>query len=265
MWPMTIEASIANVLSVPEPIDVMNVRVVPWESYTHALAYIEDAVESGRKTSWVAINPQKIYRAWHEPELLKVVNSADVGICDGIGVSIASRIVNGRGIPRCTGCDLFFAILPLAAAKGWRVFLLGATPESNAGACAKLVEKHPDLRIVGTQDGYFEDASSVIRRINDAQTDLLFVAMGSPKQEYWIHRHRQRINASFCMGVGGSFDVASGTARRAPSIFRKTGTEFLFQLMMEPKKRWQRQKVYFPYMLRVLGRRVFGSSRKPTF
>ena len=251
-------AETENRVAVPPAVEVMNVPVVPLESYGQALASIEDAIESRRKAFWVAVNPQKIYRAWKDPQLMDVLKRADVGICDGVGVSIASRILNGRGIPRCTGCDLFFRLLPLAARKGWGVFLLGASPESNRVACLRLRERHPDLRIVGRRDGYFDDSSSVIEEINASGAEMLFVAMGSPKQEYWISRHREAIDASFCMGVGGSFDVASGAAPRAPKAFRKTGTEFLFQLMREPRKRWKRQKVYFLFMLRVIGRRLAG-------
>ncbi len=154
---------------------------------------------------------------------------------------------------------MFLRIVPHAAKKGWGVFLLGASPESNAEACAKLQEAYPDLRIVGHQDGYFKDSAQVVSHINSSGADLLFVAMGSPTQEYWIAEHREKINAPFCMGVGGSFDVVSGTIRRAPAIFRRTGTEWLFQLVTEPHKRFRRQTVYVPFMLRVLSKRLVGS------
>ncbi len=243
----------------PEPVDVMGVPVMSFDSYLHALGCIEKVVEKRQKAFWIAVNPQKVYRAWHEKELADVLNNAEATYCDGVGVSLASRIVNGHGVSRITGCDLFFRTLSLASEKGWGVFLLGASPESNSGACKRLKEMHPDLRIVGRQDGYFKDASAVIQQINASKADILFVAMGTPKQEYWIARHRDAINASFCMGVGGSFDVASGTIKRAPRIFQRTGTEFVFQLITEPLKRWPRQKVYFPFMLKVIGRRLINS------
>jgi len=196
-----------RLVGVPTPINVMGVPVVPFESYGQALECVESTVESGRKSFWVAINPQKCHRAWQEPDLMDVLKGADVGFCDGVGISVASRILHGRGIDRCTGCD----------------------------------------------------SLQVVEQINASKADLLFVAMGSPKQEHWIWRHREAIDASFCMGVGGSFDVASGNLTRAPRIFQKTGTEFLFQLVTEPRKRWPRQKVYFPFMLKVIGKKVFGS------
>ena len=245
--------------NMPEPINVMGVPVVPFGSYDQALDIIEKAIESGRKSFWIAVNPQKVYRAWHEQELMDIMEQADVAICDGVGVSMASKILHGRSIERVTGCDLFFKLLFLASRKNWGVYLLGASPESNTAACTKIQKMYPNLRIVGRRDGYFKDSSNVIKHINNSKADLLFVGMGSPQQEYWIWHNREAIKVSFCMGIGGSIDVASGKLKRAPRIIQKIGTEFLFQLITEPRKRWPRQKVYFPFMFRVIGKKVFGS------
>jgi N-acetylglucosaminyldiphosphoundecaprenol N-acetyl-beta-D-mannosaminyltransferase len=241
---------------IPVPLSIMGIPVTPFESYAQALECIERIIESDQKTWWVAINPVKIYNAWHNPELLDLLRQIDVGICDGVGVSIASMILHGRSINRCTGCDLFFRLLFLASRRKWGVYLLGASAQSNAAARSELQKMYPELRIVGWHDGYFKDSHTVIEQINSSGADLLFVAMGSPKQEHWIWRHRQAIDANFCMGVGGSFDIASGRLRRAPRVFRMTGTEFLFRLVREPLKRWPIQKVLFPYFLRVVGQKM---------
>ncbi|MEA3227255.1 MAG: WecB/TagA/CpsF family glycosyltransferase, partial [Planctomycetota bacterium] len=143
---------------------------------------------------------------------------------------------------------------------GWGVYLLGASSQSNAAARSRLQETYPDLKIVGWQDGYFEDSDAVVEHINASGASLLFAAMGSPKQEHWISRHRHAINANFCMGVGGSFDIASGGLKRSPKVFRVTGTEFLFRLVMEPRKRWRIQKVLFSYFLRVMRVKLSGFS-----
>ncbi len=243
-------------VQIPGSVDIMGVPVMPFESYDQALGCAEDAIEAGRKSFWVAINPIKIYNAWHKPELMSLLQQADVGICDGVGVSITSWLLHGHSIKRCTGCDLFFKVIGRASQKGWSVYLLGASAQSNAAARTRLQKMYPDLRIVGWRDGYFEDSEEVIADINSSGADLLFVAMGSPRQERWISTNRRAIDAAFCMGVGGSFDVASGGLSRAPKIARITGTEFLFRLIMEPRKRWKIQKVLLPYFLAVLGRRL---------
>ena len=258
--PVMVKRLTDKVTNIPESIYVMGVPVVPFESYSEALDCIEKAVESRKKSFWIAINPQKCYRAWHEQKLMDILNRADACICDGVGMSIASRILNGVSIRRCTGCDLFFKVLSLATRKEWSVFLLGASPKSNSRACMNLRQKYPGLKITGSQDGYFKDSTKIIEKINESNADMLFVAMGSPKQEYWIWQNWESINVKFCMGVGGSFDVASGNLKRAPKIFQNTGTEFLFQLITEPRKRWPRQKVYFPFMLTIVCKKIFGTA-----
>jgi N-acetylglucosaminyldiphosphoundecaprenol N-acetyl-beta-D-mannosaminyltransferase len=249
-----------NSTCMPEPLSVTGVPVVPFSTYDQALECAEKAISSNRRSFWVAVNPIKIYHAWHTPELLGLLRQTDACFCDGVGVSIASRILNGRGIKRITGCDLFFKLLSLASRKQWGVYLLGASPESNAAAREAIQKMHPDLKVVGWQDGYFKDSQAVVEKINRSGADLLFVAMGSPKQEYWIARHRQAIHACFCMGVGGSFDVAAGNVKRAPRIFRMTGTEFLFRFIMEPRKRLSSQGILLSFLTQVIGRKLFGDS-----
>ncbi len=244
----------------PEPLSVTGVPVVPFENYDQALECAEQMIQSERQSFWVAVNPIKIYHAWHTPELLSLLRQTDACFCDGVGVSIASRILNGRGIKRVTGCDLFFKLLALASRRQWGVYLLGASPKSNAAARAGIQRMYPDIKIVGWQDGYFEDADAVVDDINRSGAKLLFVAMGSPKQEYWIARHRQAIHAHFCMGVGGSFDVAAGSVKRAPRIFRMTGTEFLFRFIMEPRKRLSNQGILLRFLTRVIGRKLLGDT-----
>ncbi len=253
------EPAVSITTSTPTPLSVMGIPVTPFETYEQALECIGEAIESRRKSFCVAINPIKVYNAWHEPQLQDLLREADFNICDGIGVSIASRILHGRGLHRITGCDVFFRLLARASEKQWRVYLLGASPQSNAAARAQLQQRYPGLRIVGWQDGYFQDSQKVIEQINASKADLVFVAMGSPKQEYWIWHHRRQINASFCMGVGGSFDIASGNLKRAPKVFRMTGTEFLFRFLLEPRKRLSHQKILLFFLLRILGRRLFGT------
>ncbi len=237
----------------PEALSILGVAVTPFDSYSQAVACIEDLIASGRKSLCVAVNPEKVYRALHDPALMAALAQADIGTCDGIGVVLAARLLHHRRLIRCTGCDLFFHLVARAAQKGWRIFLLGASAESNRRAAADLVERYPALQIVGREDGYFQDSGAIVRKINESGAEILFVAMGSPKQELWIAQHRAVLQTPFCMGVGGTFDVAAGTARRAPRICQKTGTEFLFQLATRPGwglvTRWRRTGARLLFLL----------------
>ena len=224
----------------PKALPLMILHVTPFLSYRHACACIEGLIESREKAFSVAVNPEKLFKSENDQKLADLINSAQIFICDGIGAAVACLLLHGRFLRRITGVSLFYELVNAALTKGWKIYLLGASAEVNEGACKELLAKYPGLKIVGNHDGYFDDSEEVIREVNDSGADILFVAMGSPKQESWIAENRDKINAFFCMGVGGTFDVVSGKVKWAPAFFRKTGTEWLYRLLSEPK-RWRRQ------------------------
>jgi N-acetylglucosaminyldiphosphoundecaprenol N-acetyl-beta-D-mannosaminyltransferase len=135
---------------------------------------------------------------------------------------------------RVTGVQLFFDLIAAAEREGLGVFLLGASPESNEAAYRKLQDQYPALNVAGRHHGYFENDESIVEIINASGADMVFVAMGSPKQECWIAENRDRLTAPFVMGVGGTFDVVSGQAEWAPAFFRRTGTEFIYRSYKQP-------------------------------
>jgi N-acetylglucosaminyldiphosphoundecaprenol N-acetyl-beta-D-mannosaminyltransferase len=239
----------------PGSLSIMGIKVVPFASYSQAVGCVADRIRFKKKSFCVAINPEKVYRAGQDQKLKAVLDRADFGICDGVGVSIAAGVLYGHRIPRCTGVDLFLKLIEQASKADWKIFLLGASPEVNETACQKLQERYPTLKIVGHQNGYFKDNATVIEQINSSGADMLFVAMGSPRQEFWISENRAAIEASFCMGVGGTLDVVSGNIKRAPRFFRQTGTEFLYRLISEPK-RWRRQTALPLFMFSVLRKKI---------
>jgi N-acetylglucosaminyldiphosphoundecaprenol N-acetyl-beta-D-mannosaminyltransferase len=237
--------------TLPTKIQVMGVGVTPFEGYEQATEAVNRRARHGEKTSIVAINPEKLYAANKDSELREILNRPEVGICDGIGAAIAVRWLYGREIPRVTGVALFFELIEMAARKGRRVFLLGGSAEVIEAAAKKLCCDHPDLVVAGRHHGYFEDSHEVVDLINAANADIVFVAMGSPKQELWISEHRDQISAPIFMGIGGTLDVVSGRVKWAPALFRKTGTEWLYRLISEPK-RWRRQLVLPKFLLLLL-------------
>ena len=230
---------------------ILGVPLTDLRSYRHAEDTIVEHVHNGTKTFCIAINPEKIYRSQSDSELMGLINSADFHICDGVGAAIAANILIRQKIARITGVQLFYNLMARAEKEELKVFLLGAKPKSNEGAYQKLKEMHPQLKIVGRQDGYFKDDLKVVEQINDSGADMVFVALGSPRQEQWISNHRNIINAPYCMGIGGTLDVVSGNVKWAPMFFRKTGTEFLYRLVCEPT-RFKRQLVIPKFMLLVL-------------
>jgi N-acetylglucosaminyldiphosphoundecaprenol N-acetyl-beta-D-mannosaminyltransferase len=247
--------------SLPESLAILGTPVTVLNSYDHATDLVRERVASRLPTLCLAVNPAKIYLARRDPILRRVLDTAQLRICDGTGVAVAALLLHGRRLRRCTGIELMLRLVGLSARERWRVFLLGASPESNAGARARLLETYPGLRIVGNRDGYFKDSAEVVAAVNASGADLLFVAMGSPRQEMWIAEHLPRLNVSFCMGVGGSFDVISGLVRWAPAICRKTGTEWLYRVLMQPS-RIPRLWTNGLFALNVLAAAVAGRTRE---
>ncbi len=215
---------------------ILGIPVHVFPSHGHAADFVRRRLDSGLRTFCIAMNPEKLYRAQREEKLRRVLMSADVRLCDGIGVSLASRMLCRSPLPRCTGIDLFIEMVSVAAREEWSVYILGASPEVNARARVELRRRFPNLRIAGARHGFFKDSTGVVDEINRSGADLLFAAMGSPRQEFWIAEHRPILRPRFCMGVGGSLDVVAGVVKRAPAVFQKTGTEWLFRLVSDPRR-----------------------------
>jgi len=212
---------------------------------------LEQAVErvagfvGSRQSCWIiTLNPELLYRAWSERDLLNLINRADLVTADGVGIVWACRMA-GRPVPeRVTGIDLMLRLSARAAKEGWRVFLLGAAPGVAGEAASRLKRLYPGLVVAGTHHGYFSPAEepSVVELVRQARPDLLFVALGAPKQEYWVVRNRAALGAAVAVGVGGSFDVVAGRMRRAPFWMQRLRLEWLFRLLKEPA-RWRRMLV----------------------
>ena len=248
--------------AVTDPLSILGVPVTPFGSFEAAARCAHDRIAAGLKTFCVAINPEKIQRANRDAALRRALDAASLRICDGVGVSLAAALLYRRKLARCTGVDLFIELARLAAAKHWKVFLLGGTPESNEGARLRLLEWFPEIELAGWRDGYFSDSDAALAQINASRADVLFVALGSPRQELWIAENLDRLRPVLSMGVGGSFDVLSGKARRAPLVFRRSGTEWLFRLLMHPA-RIRRQLALPAFAFQVMKEKLTAVARVP--
>lgn len=220
------------------------------EDYDELIEQIFERIERKEKSLIVAINPEKIMKAKDDPALKKLLNEAEFQIPDGIGVILASKIQKGNITKRVTGIDMMMRLCEEAAKRQKRIFLYGAKPGVAAAAAEKLKELYPGIQIAGVQHGYAKDNEKVAAKINEAKPDILFVAMGSPKQENWINANRDRLYPIIYQGVGGSFDVLAGNVKRAPEFFQKAGLEWFYRLMLEPK-RIKRQMALPKFLLEV--------------
>jgi N-acetylglucosaminyldiphosphoundecaprenol N-acetyl-beta-D-mannosaminyltransferase len=239
-------------------IDVKRIEVcgVPVDCLTmaDALRVTEDWIEKGdHPFTILAVNPEKVIRAQQDSTLLATLRSSGLLIPDGIGVIMAIRLLDLGRAERIPGAELMPKLCERAALKGYTVFLFGASAEVNQQAVAVLRDQYPGIRIVGSQHGYVkeEEMPSVIARINECQTDLLFVALGSPHQELWMARYLPQLKVKVCQGVGGTFDVIAGRVRRAPKFFRSLHLEWFYRLASNPS-RLRRQTALPKFAYRIL-------------
>jgi N-acetylglucosaminyldiphosphoundecaprenol N-acetyl-beta-D-mannosaminyltransferase len=139
---------------------------------------------------------------------------------------------------RVPGAELMPGLCELAANNGYSIFLYGAAPEVNRRAADVIGRRYPGIRIAGRQHGYLKDAEmeAFLRRLRELSPDILFVALGSPKQEQWIMEHMPQTGIKVCQGVGGTLDVISGRVRRAPRVFRSIHLEWLYRLLADPRR-----------------------------
>lgn len=227
---------------------------------SETLDLIESLIRSGGHHRMVVVNASKLVLAEKDLLLREILVTSDIITADGMSVVWASRCSRNFGaglVERVTGIDTMTELSQRAAQKGYRVFLLGAAPGVAQAAAHQLQCVYPGLRVVGCHDGYFPDSESirVASMIQESRPDILFVAMGSPKQEHWLATYGAQTGAAFCIGVGGSFDHIAGRVRRAPRWMQKVGLEWLFRFAQEPRRLWRRYLIgnaeFVSFLLRL--------------
>jgi N-acetylglucosaminyldiphosphoundecaprenol N-acetyl-beta-D-mannosaminyltransferase len=201
----------------------------------------------------VTLNVEILYQAQTDAVLLELLQEADLVVPDGHGVVWAGRRCGHQLPERVTGIDLLQALATQGAEHHWRIYLLGSSPGVAARAGSNLSRGYPGLEIAGSDHGYFSEAEeeAVVKRIKEASADILFVGLGSPKQEFFIRRHDHELGSTVAIGVGGSFDVLAGLLKRAPRIYQMLHIEWVYRVIQEPA-RWRRIMVLPLFVLRVL-------------
>jgi N-acetylglucosaminyldiphosphoundecaprenol N-acetyl-beta-D-mannosaminyltransferase len=218
-------------------------------------------VESGVPHLVVTLNGEMAARAFRDAEFLGVVQQADLVVADGVGIVWGVRMLGTRIENRIPGIEFSGSLLALAERRGYRAYFLGAKPDIVERAASNATARYPGLNVVGFHSGYLDAAEEgrVIQEIRDGHVDILLVGMGGGAQEKWIWRHRD-MGVPIAIGVGGTFDVWSGLVRRAPRFVQKTGTEWLYRLVVQPS-RIRRVGSIFYFMFRVLAHRRTASRR----
>ena len=216
---------------------------------SQAHKYILEHIEEKKKLHVITINAEIIMLAKENKEFSEIVNNAGLIIPDGSGVVLALKKQKINN-PKVAGIEL---ALKCVKDGNSRIFLFGGKEDVIKSAYEKLKTDYPQSNIIGYRNGYFseDEEEKIIEEINSLNPDILLIGLGVPKQEQWIVKMFNKINASVFIGVGGSFDVFSGKIQRAHFIMRKWHLEWLYRLYKEPW-RWKRMLVLPRFVFNVL-------------
>ena len=184
----------------------------------------------------VTPNTEMAYEALHDESFRAILNGASLVLPDGAGVVLGAKILKTPLKEKVAGIDFAANLLGVLEETGGRLYLLGGKPGIAEQAAENMKKTHPKLCICGTADGYFRDEAPVIARINEARADVVFVCLGAPKQECFMHDHRAELNVRLMIGLGGSLDGFAGTVRRAPKWMIRLQLEWLYRLLREPSR-----------------------------
>lgn len=211
-------------------------------SQAEAAARLRELLEEGGRHYVVTPNVDHVVRLQKDPEFREAYRGASLVVADGMPVVWASRLL-GKGLKqRVTGSDLVPEVCRLAAESGRTVFFLGGNPGIAEKAAEKLRKDYPGLKVAGSYApplGFETDPvrdEEAVRRVNEPKPDILLIALGAPKQEKWIHRHRERLRFRLALCIGCGLDYPAGMARRAPGWMQRVGLEWLWRIGLEPKR-----------------------------
>jgi N-acetylglucosaminyldiphosphoundecaprenol N-acetyl-beta-D-mannosaminyltransferase len=219
-----------------------------------------------RRRYFVCANPHSLEIACSDSEFDRAIRTSDMIVPDGSGMLLASRVLGSNIRERVTGSDIFWGLnAALEKEKGYSCFFLGSTEETLKQIQDKMAREYPNIKVAGVYSPPFvpefseSDEALMVGAINRASPDVLWVGMTAPKQEKWIFKNLQQLNAGFIGPVGAVFDFFTGSVKRSHPFFQSMGLEWLPRLLQEPRRLWRRNFISNPrFVLRVLREKLAG-------
>lgn len=240
-------------MQIKKPVKILGVPVHPL-TMSESVAVLEEKLQKKEQAFVVTANAEIIMMCQQDKEYNNIVSEkADLVLPDGAGAVWAGRYLGNEVPERVAGFDLYNQLLKLSADKGYKVYFFGGAPGVAEAAKNKAEELYSGVQIVGCRNGYFTEAEeeAIIKEINDAAPDMLFVALGAPKQEKWLVKYRKKLKPRVLMGIGGSFDVLAGKMERAPKWMQEASLEWAFRLYKQPS-RFMRMLALPKFVLKVI-------------
>ncbi|MEH7383239.1 WecB/TagA/CpsF family glycosyltransferase [Bacillus sp. JJ1533] len=222
---------------------------------------MHERVQKEQKTFIVTANPEIVTYANTHPYYDKVLKQAQYIIPDGIGITIASKLLGNPLQERITGFDFMTELLHIANQNKYKVYFLGTEPDVIGLTVQNIQLSFPDINIVGYHHGFFKDDEPIIKEIKRTEPDIVFLGLGFPKQEEWIASNKHHFNKGLFIGLGGCFNVWAGVVNRAPELWRNLNLEWAYRIMKEPA-RLKRAVAIPQFMLRVINRKYRKATKK---
>ncbi len=253
-------------LSTTPRVNVLGVGVDPIDM-DDAVGTIDSWIRTGQ-ARYVCVTPaHSIMDCRRDPALRRIFNGSGLTTPDGMAIVWLLKLHGHRNTARVYGPDLVHAVCSASVAQGWRHFFFGGRPGVAETMAERLSQRYPGLAVAGTMAPPFHPLSaaedeSIVARINEAGPDIVWVGLGSPKQERWMAEHLDRLHASALIGVGAAFDFVSGTARQAPRWIQRSGLEWLYRWIHEPLRLAPRYRRY-PLFALLVALQAAGLARFP--
>ena len=216
-------------------------------TFRELLSIIQNTIDLKKKIKICYTNPHLVRLSQKDKSLIKVLNDFDINHIDGTGLKIAFRFLDKKKIPRFNWTDHAFTFLSECEKKDWRIFFLGGDQDAVSNAVHKLMESFPRLKVAGFLNGYENLNDDSVTVINQSRPDILWVGLGSPKQELWVADNFEKINCNVVQCVGNIFAYIVGNRFRGPEFLRKLGFEWFFRLVQNPVKYFNRYVIGIPY------------------
>jgi N-acetylglucosaminyldiphosphoundecaprenol N-acetyl-beta-D-mannosaminyltransferase len=231
-----------------------------------ALEYMMCCIRMNQRAHIVVASVFTVMTAYKDAAFRAVVNRAGLVTPDGMPLVFLCRWWGRREVTRVYGPDLMLAFCERAAQHGYRNFFYGGQPGVPEELARRLISRYPTLSIAGAFSPPFrpltpEEDEAIVEQINAAKPDVVWVALGSPKQEVWIAEHRDRLDAPVLIGVGYAFDIHSGRLPQAPRWMQRTALEWLFRLWIEPRRLWRRYLLNNPQFVLLVVLQILNLRR----
>lgn len=248
----TVESSVA-VGPIPRRVDVLGIHVSVTNP-DHAVARIGEWIAGGGRECVCVSDVNALLQAREEPSLRAFYNGAGMVLPDGMPLVWAARSAGFPGIERVSGPDLLPRVLQESLVTGWRHYFLGGAEGVAQRLTDRMCERFPGVKIVGVECPPFRELTAAekaeqVARVNKAQSDIVWIGLGAPKQERWMAEYRPLLEAPVLIGVGAAFNFHSGDVKRAPMVLQRAGLEWVYRLSQEPKRLWRRYAVGIPKFL----------------